>query len=82
LANTGRLRLIWWTGQGFNEVPPSNVTPQFEFIRVADSGDQAGEVDLLASIGLSFGDFSDVLTAVKGTQSGRLKLILWRLFGG
>lgn len=46
-----------------------------EILRLGDSGDLAGEVDLIKIIALE--DFR-YLTAVR-TSSGRLKLILWRL---
>lgn len=46
-----------------------------EFVRLADSGDQAGGVDLIASRSVG----GVVVTAVRVTNGQNLKLITWKV---
>jgi hypothetical protein len=67
-ADTGRLQLVLWRTGADGAIT-----------RVADSGDQAGQVDLVAGLAMASGR---LLTAVRSAGTGRLKLILWRVTPG
>jgi hypothetical protein len=77
VQSSNRLRLIWWFVTGNNPETPEGV---YEFVRVADSGNLAGQIDRVSSLLLPGNNaFTPVLTAVRSSQSQKLKLILWHL---
>jgi hypothetical protein len=65
-TNSGRMKLIVWSV----DAKAAAVT------RLGDSGEQVGEVDLLA---LATPGADSIITPVRGTASGRLRLITWRV---